>query len=464
MTQTKVGWRAYVDTTTSSTLWNSIYSVYNADSVGSSSLKTSLYSAYNGESNANDSFGSNNGTPQGGLTYATGKIGNAFNFNGTNSYVNLGNDKFNFTGNFSISGWIYLNTVSGNQGILSNLSFVSPNISNGFLLLMRNQKLSFELYQNNNTYTPITSTANLNSSTWYHISIVRVASQSTKIYINGILDNSNSSTYNPTYSSSIPIPSTIGAWKYDSTNVAQYTNGRIDALNVWQKELTQEEITDLYNSGNGSQYITDSFYKPTTNDALGTNNGTAQGGLTYVPGKIGTAFQFNGTNAYVSLPNNSLKLTGDFSFSLWFNAGALSGFQSLIGNYTWESSLYDRGFQLVLNNAGMAFRVFGSSFITLSASGTFTTSTWNHIVVTRKAATGTKIYVNGSLNNSNTSAVDPIYASTHYNSIGASKYNSTSLEYYFNGKMDETYFWNKELTSSEITELYNSGNGKQYPN
>jgi len=194
------------------------------------------------------------------------------------------------------------------------------------------------------------------------------------------------------------------------------------------------------------------------NDSLSTYNATAQGGLTYASGKDGNAFVYNGTNAYVSLPNNSLKLAGDFSFSLWFNAGVLSGFQCLIGNYTWESS-YDRGFQLILDNAGMAFRVLGSSFITLNASGSFTTNTWNHIVVTRKSATGTKIYVNGSLNNSNTSTVDPIYASTHYNSIGVSKYNSTSFEYYFNGKMDETYFWNKELTSTEVTELYT----KYYP-
>jgi hypothetical protein len=31
-------------------------------------------------------------------------------------------------------------------------------------------------------------------------------------------------------------------------------------------------------------------------------------------------------------------------------------------------------------------------------------------------------------------------------------------------KIDTFNIWNKELTQSEITELYNSGNGKQYPN
>ena len=30
--------------------------------------------------------------------------------------------------------------------------------------------------------------------------------------------------------------------------------------------------------------------------------------------------------------------------------------------------------------------------------------------------------------------------------------------------LDGVNMWNRELSASEITELYNSGNGKQYPN
>jgi len=70
--QTRVGVRSQLTSTLSSSLLSSLYSVYNADSVGLSSLKTSLYASYNGESNANDSFGSNNGTAVGGLTCTTG--------------------------------------------------------------------------------------------------------------------------------------------------------------------------------------------------------------------------------------------------------------------------------------------------------------------------------------------------------------------------------------------------------
>lgn len=221
--------------------------------VAPSTLGVGLYSVYKAESNANDSLNTYNGTAMGGLTYTAGKSGNAFTGNGTTAYVSLPNDSFNFTGNFSISGWINLNSVSGNQCIFANLSYVA-GVSNGWLLLMRNNKLYFEFYKNNGTLDYLASNTNFTTSTWYHINIVRVASTSTKIYINGTLDISNSSTYNPTYASSIPIPSSIGAWKYDATTATQFTNGKIDEVNVWNREVTATEVTELYNAGTGKFY------------------------------------------------------------------------------------------------------------------------------------------------------------------------------------------------------------------
>ena len=54
-----------------------------------STLLTNLYAVYKAENNANDSLGTYNGTAQGGLTYTTGKSGNAFVFNGVNADILL---------------------------------------------------------------------------------------------------------------------------------------------------------------------------------------------------------------------------------------------------------------------------------------------------------------------------------------------------------------------------------------
>ena len=77
------------------------------------------------------------------------------------------------------------------------------------------------------------------------------------MYINGTLTNGNTSSLNPTYiTTSLPIPSSVGAWKYNSSTIIFYLNGKIDELYLWNKELTSTEVTTLYNSGTGKFYPT----------------------------------------------------------------------------------------------------------------------------------------------------------------------------------------------------------------
>jgi hypothetical protein len=206
------------------------------------------------------------------------------------------------------------------------------------------------------------------------------------------------------------------------------------------------------------------------NDSLGTYNGTAQGGLTYSAGKSGNAFTFNGTNAYVSLPNNSMNFTGDFSINLWVNIVENGTLQTLLackaydGINAWGFSLFNIGTTRFDISNGT------STGVTLVEPGTNNPyNTWYMITITRKTSTGTKIYYNGTLTASNTSTVNPVYnPTTNKCTIGA--YDLTYpisvgvLYYCANGtKIDELNVWNKELTSTEVTTLYNTGAGKFYP-
>ncbi len=457
----------------SSSLLTSLYSVYNADSVGLISLKTSLYAAYNGESNTNDSFGSNNGTAVGGLTYTTGKIGQAFNFNGTNAYVSLPDDSLNFTNQFSYSFWIKSSDTTNYGVVVGNVQSPRSSYStfHGYEIGMDSGKF-FLFFRNGYGNQYIYYTTNIvNNGNWNHIVVTYDPTNTTtgaKIYVNGTLDRQGA-TLNPIGYSS-PMKACIGARNHSGSPVNFLPSGtNLDALNIWSKELTASEVTDLYNSGNGSQYITDSFYKPTTNDALGTNNGTAQGGLTYTPGKIGTAFNFNGTNAYVSLPNNSFNFTGDFSVSGWINQSSVKPYHMIMGNQnsTGISSGYNGWIVWAFNNK-LTFDIYNNT--TGNASGrwqttiTLPTNTWIHFTVTKKPNQAAKIYLNGSINGglilgSNTANVS--YLPTTYSVIGVNKYSS--IDGHWDGSMDALNVWNKELTSTEVTELYNAGNGKQYP-
>ena len=78
-----------------------------------------------------------------------------------------------------------------------------------------------------------------------------------------------------------------------------------------------------------------------------------------------------------------------------------------------------------------------------------------------KSSSGLKVYINNALNTQTiindtlTGTISNIY---NFN-IGA-----RSNTQFFAGLVDEVGVWDKELSSSEVTELYNSGAAKQYPN
>jgi len=163
--QGRIGWRSPGGGVTPSTLWTSVYAVYNADAVGSSSLKTSLFAAYNGESNANDSFGSNNGTPVGGLTYTTGKIGNAFNFNGTTSYVQLGDVMDVGTSSWSYSFWFNTPNAAPNQMVFSK-SLAGSSIGRVWSSV-ENNRVSFNFQaDSSNIITTQMAASNIANNTW----------------------------------------------------------------------------------------------------------------------------------------------------------------------------------------------------------------------------------------------------------------------------------------------------------
>ena len=473
----QVGWWSGTVNATPSTpaLWTNIYAVYNADSVGSSSLKTSLYAAYNGESNANDSFGSNNGTAQGGLTYTAGKIGNAFQFNGTNSYILLPTGSMRFTNSFSVSMWTYTTAnQTANKGLLSD--YYWPGDLGYSIYMTSSNKVQTYFLGNGNTTNDFTSNSTLANNQWNHIVVSwDKANTQWKVYVNGVLDNTytnaNASVIN--YGSYSSDRTDIGAINSSPSGVANVFNGKIDALNVWNKALTQSEITELYNSGNGAQYITNDFYKPTTNDALNTYNGTAQGGLTYGVGKVGTAFQFNGTNAYVELGDVMDVGISNWTYSFWFktndavNVGVCFS-KSFAGG---SSGRFWGGYYN--NRFAWNFQADTNVIYTETNNGSIVNNTWYHVVCVIDRNDKLKLYINGSLQTLNvTSGTNNLtpYVSYNFNTnnpfrIGAyTDSNNTTAVALINGSIDAFNVWNKVLTQTEITELYNSGNGKQYPN
>jgi hypothetical protein len=485
MPQQRVGWRAYVASTISSLL-TSLYGAWNGDTTGTSldasifgawnveteenlsSLETSLFSVYNGESNTNDSYGTNNGTAVGSLTYTSGKVGNAFSFNGTNAYVSLPNNSLNFTGDFSVSFWV--NPTSGIytwKTIISNYK-AGGSFGYGYAIGINEyyDKLQI-IIRNNNQITQQWFDYAFTANTWHHVVISRKASNYTKCYINGTLvsgyypvGGQTDPTFNPAYISN--QIANIGG----GNNTAGF-NGKLDSVNIWTKELTQTEATQLYNSGMGIEYPFVGKLLSSPKDAVGTNHGTLLNGALITTGKIGNAFTFDGVNDYVSFPTNSWNsIVGtDFSVSLWVKFSSTAN-QTLISNMSSPSINYWSGWEIRLVGGQPTIYMWNNSGTGVGAQGAVvSTNTWYHIVATRKKGSRTRIYINGVLAQTDTNTPDPSISGTYYPNIGHLQYSSSYHGLYMtNGSLiDSVNLWSKEISADEVTQLYNSGTGAQYP-
>jgi hypothetical protein len=151
--------------------------------------------------------------------------GSSLYFDGTGDYaVQPTNLNFGYgTGDFTIEFWLYLNTVSADQTIVSNLSSatsVNPHI---YLNGASNTIRFFT-----NSADRITGSS-LSANTWYHIAVCR-ASGSTKMFING---TQTGSTYTDANNYGTTAPIGIGTYWSSGSPVTTLTlNGYIDDLRV----------------------------------------------------------------------------------------------------------------------------------------------------------------------------------------------------------------------------------------
>ena len=206
----------------------------------------------------------------------------------------------------------------------------------------------------------------------------------------------------------------------------------------------------------------------TPNDALGTYNGTLVNGATYGTGIINNGFSFDGVNDYVDLGNVlDNDGTSAFSISAWVYINNGTGSKSILSKIKASSPF--NGFDLFVSNRALHGYIGANSLTDGVYRYTFSTaitvSTWCHCVMTydgSKTAAGMKLYVNNV--DSSSIQIDN-FTGTSSNAfttnIGARESGAGS---FMNGLIDEVGVWNRELTSTEVTELYNSGAAKQYPN
>lgn len=206
------------------------------------------------------------------------------------------------------------------------------------------------------------------------------------------------------------------------------------------------------------------FDDGTVNDQSGNGKNGTITGATSAMGKIGNALSFNGTSDYVSIP---LMNYDEISISAWFykNSNDTTNADSIFGGYYWNPDTalregYDLRFYnttpdkidfMLVTKDGSGAKTLKTAYYNMSSS----VGAWYHFVGTYNKTTGEqKLYVDGSLRNTQThlagNVVVPLtaYPDTR---IGYSRLNTG----YFNGVIDDVRIYNRELSASDVSEIYN---------
>ncbi len=291
--------------------------------------------------NANDESGNgNNGTVNGAVLSQDrfGIANQSYNFNGPNNNITVPNsNSLNIVGNqITISFWVNYQNI--NDGQIKGISKGGYDIGSGYEVMLDFRPTSggpYIAFTGGGGSAAITPFNNYDAS-WAHVLAVFSPTSGGEIYINGVLQSSwtggmqitgfNANSNNLIFGSRTPGQAYVG-----------YLYGMLDDIAIWNRALTQQEITALYT-------------------ASSTNTNEADNTIITVPSAI--SYQAVARDAQgTPLANANLEV----QFSLL--ADSLTG-----------AAEYTETHSLTTNEFGLFTTAFGAG---TSVSGTFSSINWS---------------------------------------------------------------------------------------
>ena len=425
--------------------------------------------------NANDQTPNGNNGTVNGASLTTDRFGNAnsaYDFDGLNSEIIVPNNpslNLENPNQFTFSYWINVATL-----LPTGISFViikqtdSGLIQDGYNSGVEYLYSSSCRIQNGPSSSSLTfgSLANtIPTNSWIFVCQVWDGNHG-KTYLNNILVND--------VVGSAVAGDNLADLRFGKPNSSTggRFDGKIDDIGIWNRALSQQEITNIYNGVTYSDTcnaVSGSLvnglvgYWPfcgNANDQSGNDNNGVVNGATLTTDRFGnsnSAYSFDGVNDYISTSYSGILGTNSRSVSFWYNS---------FTNNTDETVFTDYG---GANNCGEGFActLFPSNEPGVDNTGSYIKSNsmtsvnnWNFYTVTYNSADSPfiyncKLYINGILQStSQSSTVCNINTINDINMVFGSSRLFNPVQY-FNGKIDDIGIWNRALTQEEVTQLFN---------
>jgi hypothetical protein len=439
-----------------------------------------LVSWWRAEGNTSDYYGDNNGSPQNGVVYIDGQVGTSFLFDGIDDYIHIPtSSSLSPQNSFTIEAWIY---PTWSEQDISHKNIMSKwggesNWSRVYSFLAYGRKILFAIsdpaHENDGEFhTFQTSEDVLTLNAWNYVSAVYEQSSGTRrIYVNGVLAATRIDT--PITVSNSMADVTIGAMR--SPSIGEFFNGQIDEVSFYNRALTSNEIMEIYQAGSSGKCFTTCINQPAgtvswwraegdSRDHYGLNPGALINGASFNLGMVGQAFQFDGMNDYVLIPDSpTIDTSGSFTLEGWiyptWNEDD-STWHNIMSKWG-EGSEWLRSFSFLASGTKIRFAISDVAHENDSVFHSFDTSEnalslnkWNYVAATYDKPSGTRrIFVNGVEMANRVDMPITVSSSGGDAAIGALHLPNVDTEF-FKGQIDEFSYYNRALTSEEISEIY----------
>lgn len=389
----------------------------------------------------------------------------SIHYDGVNEQTEVAYDAIMEEADFSIAFWMKLNSsATGSQYIATR----DDGGGRYFLVLHENGKIRFLAGTSVGTPSVVTS-AGLLYDSWHHVVCTFESNTAMRVYVDGELKNSRTSSVGT-------VNSTTAKLYIGSTSASLYRDCNLQQFTFFDNHLDATECAALFNrgkpidprildystSGANIVYLFPLGWGDTEDaqyDIVGGLTGTGENmeaadleNESPDDFDAGASLLMDGVSEYITISDDASFDVSDFSLSFWIKPTGSLALSDVLSRYTSGQET----FRIRMLATGAIYCYLHTGSTTEFWYGDTTNlalNTWYHVCMVFGDSGTTELYINGSEESNNpTQSFSVRSTSTSDIQIGRSP-----LGNFFEGNMSNVIYYDKALSSGEVSDLYNSG-------